>query len=95
MSGLSVSLRWCFAILVGSAAAAQADEKAADQASGDHELAQKLTESTHDWQGQRLTLPVNLTAGHLFRLASPPINLSGGLRYTVTARAGEAQWAGG
>jgi hypothetical protein len=52
------------------------------------------TESTYDWQGQRLTLPINLTAGHLFRLAGQPINLSGGIRYTASARAGEAQWGG-
>jgi hypothetical protein len=50
------------------------------------------TESTYDWQGQRLTLPINVSAGHLFHLASQPINLSGGLRYTATARTGEPQW---
>lgn len=52
------------------------------------------TESTYDWQGQRLTLPINLSVGHLFRLASQPINLSAGLRYTATARQGEPQWGG-
>lgn len=50
------------------------------------------TESTYDWQGQRLTMPFNLTLGHLFRLASQPINLTGGIRYTATARQGEPQW---
>ena len=52
------------------------------------------TESTYDWQGQRLTMPFNLTMGHLFHLAGQPINLSGGVRYTATAREGEAQWGG-
>ena len=52
------------------------------------------TESSYDWQGQRLTMPFNLTLGHLFRLNSQAINLSGGLRYTATARESEAQWGG-
>jgi len=51
-------------------------------------------ESTYDWQGQRLTLPINLSVGLLFRLASQRINLAGGVRYTATARQGEAQWGG-
>src|SRR4051812_1241066 len=42
MSGLSVSLRWCLAILVSNAAAAEADERTRDPASGGHELALKL-----------------------------------------------------
>jgi len=52
------------------------------------------TESTYDWHGQRLTMPFNLTMGHLVHLAGQPINLSGGVRYTATAREGEAQWGG-
>jgi hypothetical protein len=36
-------------------------------------------------------MPFNLTAGHLFHLASQPINLTGGIRYTATARQREAQ----
>ena len=39
-------------------------------------------------------MPFNLTLGHLFRLNSQAINLSGGLRYTATARESEAQWGG-
>ena len=39
-------------------------------------------------------MPFNLTLGHLFHLAGQPINLSGGARYTATAREGEAQWGG-
>jgi len=53
------------------------------------------TESTCDRQGQRLTRPINLNAGHLLRLSGQPINLSSGIRYTATARAGERSGAGG
>jgi hypothetical protein len=52
------------------------------------------TESTYDWQARRLTMPFNLNAGHLFHLGGQAINLAAGVRYTATARAGEAQWGG-
>lgn len=52
------------------------------------------TESSYDWQGQRLTMPFNLTLGHLFHIPGQAFNISGGARYTSTAREGEAQWGG-
>jgi hypothetical protein len=33
-------------------------------------------------------------AGHLFHLESPALNVTAGVRYTATAREGEAQWCG-
>ena len=41
------------------------------------------SESTYDWKGDDLSLPVNFTLGKLVRFGKQPVSFTGGLRYWV------------
>lgn len=50
------------------------------------------TETTYDWIGEQWTVPVNLTASHLFRFGHQPVSLQFGGRYYVERPDGGPTW---
>ena len=52
------------------------------------------TESTYDWEINKWSVPINLTAAQVMRFGNQLVQIGGGLRYWVTTPdAGPEDWA--